>query len=79
MADVNISVFKTVKDQGSPINYSLFKVLDMIRNPNKHTLDLLKRVRSSKDKDKRDAIKIELPVYTFAGTFTKRENAGIEN
>lgn len=79
MSEIKLSTFVNVYEITKPVNRDIQEIFGMIRNPEKNLFGILKRIRNEKDKAKRNAIKNNLPVYTFSGTFRERNNAGIEN
>ena len=45
----------------------------------KATREKIDAIRRNENKEQRNKLKNDLPVYTFAGTFRERRNEGIEN
>lgn len=79
MSDIKISTFINVYEITKPNHKDIQEVFSLLRNPGQGLINKITRIRNEKDKAKRNAIKNDLPVYTFAGTFKERNNAGIEN
>jgi len=69
---MNITIFKDIKDTSQPFYRTVDVILKRIREGD--SKDLVKKIRSEKDKEKRNLIKQNLPAICFSGKFTKRND-----
>ena len=79
MIDCKISWFSNCFDTKKPVHKPLQEILKLIREPDKATREKIDAIRRNENKEQRNKLKNDLPVYTFAGTFRERRNEGIEN
>ena len=70
-----ITIFKNIRETSTPFHRQVGFVLDRIRNGSSKTL--VKRIRTQKDKAKRNELKKDLPAVCFSGTFPKRKDSSI--
>lgn len=74
----NVTIFKNIKETETPFYRSISFVLDRIKNGD--SKDLVKRIRSEKDKTARNELKKNLPAVCFSGKFNKRnDNSLVEH
>lgn len=71
-----ITIFKDIKNTDTPFYVDIYSVLNRIKDGN--SKDLVKQVRTEKDKTVRNDIKKKLPSICFSGTFTKREDKALQ-
>jgi putative DNA primase/helicase len=70
-AHAEINYFSTVKDTGRPRKATVADALEAIRSG--RFKDKVEAVRATADKNKRKALKKQLPCWTFSGTFSYRD------
>lgn len=70
-----VTIFKNIKDTDTPFYRDVRAILDRIREG--ASKELVKRIRSEKNKSERNDLKKELPAICFSGTFNKRSDASI--
>lgn len=70
-----ITIFRNIKETSTPFYRSVEKVLERIKDGS--SKDLVKRIRSEKNKTTRQEMKKELPALCFSGKFTKRNDESI--
>lgn len=70
-----ITLFKTVKDVHTPFIVEIDYVLEQIKT-NK-VKDLVDKIRSEKDKQKKSDLKEQLPAICFSGEFKQRSKLGL--
>ncbi len=73
----DITIFKNIKETEAPFHREVGVVLNRIKNGAQK--DLIKRIRTSKDKNERNELKKLLPAVCFSGTFTKRTDNSLTN
>ncbi len=73
----DITIFKNIKETEAPFHRDASVVLDRIKNGAQK--ELVKRIRTSKDKAERNELKKMLPAICFSGTFTKRTDNSLTN
>lgn len=66
----NITIFRSIRDTDTPFYINVSAALDRIRKGT--SKDVVKLVRSEKNKTERNEIKKQLPAICFSGTFKKR-------
>ena len=71
----DITIFKDIKDTEQPFFRNVEFILDRIKNG--RTKELIKRIRSEKDKTKINELKQQLPAICFSGRFTKRNDQSL--
>jgi SOS response regulatory protein OraA/RecX len=72
MASYTVTIFKNIKDTDAPFHRDIYTILNRIKEG--QSKDIVKKVRTEKDKTQRNEIKKMLPAICFSGTFTKRED-----
>ena len=79
MKDSKISIFRYLYEtKDVPYEVTLEKALNRIKKGAK-SVDLINRIRSEKDHDKRNDLKRDLPCYIFSGQFKERNSQGLVN
>lgn len=72
----NITIYKDIYSVSTPFYRDISFVLDRIKKGvNK---ELIEKIRSEKDKEKRNKLKEKLPAILFSGTFQQRSVIGIK-
>ena len=71
----NVTIFKNIKETQAPFHVPIGVILDRIKNGK--SKELVKSIRSEKDKNKRAELKQQLPAICFSGTFNKRNDKSI--
>lgn len=66
----NVTIFQNIRDTDTPFFRPVGKILERIKVG--ATKDLVKRIRSEKDKSYRNELKKQLPAICFSGKFSKR-------
>jgi hypothetical protein len=72
-----ITIFKNILETSTPFHRGVDFVLERIRQGS--SKNLVKRIRTEKDKAKRNELKKELPAVCFSGTFTKRTDSSLQS
>ena len=72
---MEITIFKDIKDTSQPFFRDVAIILERIKDG--ASKDIVKAIRSEKDKAKRNELKQKLPAICFSGKFTKRNDASI--
>ena len=73
-----VTIFKDLSATNTPFYRNIDFVLDRIKDGT--SKDLIKKIRSEKDKSKRNELKRNLPAICFSGKFSRRnDNAIIEH
>jgi hypothetical protein len=70
-----VTIFKNIKETEAPFHKDVLLILDRIKNGS--SAELVKSIRTEKDKSKRNDLKKMLPAICFSGTFNKRNDAAI--
>ena len=70
-----ITIFKDIKDTSQPFYRDVVVILNRIREGS--SKDLVKKIRSEKDKTQRNRLKQSLPAVCFSGKFTKRNDSSL--
>jgi len=73
----DITIFKSIKDTDTPFHRDVRIILNRIKEGSETTRDLVKRIRSEKNKPERQELKKLLPAICFSGTFNKRTDASL--
>ena len=68
----NITIFQNIKKIEAPFHRPLSVVLERIKNGK--SKDIIQRIRSERNKEKRQELKKTLPAVCFSGEFTKRND-----
>jgi hypothetical protein len=71
-----VTVFRNIKSTDTPFYRDVRVMLDRIKDG--QSKDLIKKIRSEKNKAERQELKKALPSICFSGTFIKRSDASIE-
>ena len=71
----DITIFKDIKDTEQPFFRNVEFILDRIKDG--RTKELIKRIRSEKDKTTINELKQQLPAICFSGRFTKRNDQSL--
>ena len=66
----NVTIFQTIRDTDTPFYRPVNKILERIKEG--ATKELVKKIRSEKNKAERNELKKLLPAICFSGQFTKR-------
>lgn len=73
-----VTIFQNIKETSAPFHINVLKILNRIKEGK--SKELVKKVRSEKEKALRNDIKKQLPAICFSGTFSKRaDNALVEH
>ena len=72
---MEITIFKDIKETSQPFYRDVNIILDRIRDG--ASKDIIKRIRSEKDKEKINNLKQQLPAVCFSGKFTKRNDKSL--
>ena len=65
----NITIFKNIKDTTQPFHLPVSDIIERIRDGRSE--DLIKKIRTEKDKKRINQLKQELPAICFSGKFNK--------
>mgnify|MGYP003646332591 CR=1 FL=1 len=72
-----ITIFQSIKDTSTPFHRDISEILERIKNGTGNTKDLIKNIRSEKNKTERQELKKQLPAICFSGKFTKRNDTSL--
>ena len=72
---MEITILKDIKDTSQPFYRDVDVIIERIRDG--ASKDIIKGIRSEKDKEKRDLLKQQLPAICFSGIFTKRNDKSL--
>ena len=75
MSTLSVTIFKNIKETATPFYREVGVVLQRIKEG--ASKDLVKSIRSEKDKPQRNELKKLLPAVCFSGTFTKRNDISL--
>ena len=75
MDNNDITIFRSIKDTSTPFFRDIDYILERIRDGK--SKDLIKQIRSEKNKEVRQELKKNLPAICFSGKFTKRNDDSI--
>ena len=70
-----ITIFRNIKETSTPFYRSIDFILDRIKNGS--SKELVKEIRSQRDKEFRNKLKQNLPAICFSGKFSKRSDESI--
>jgi hypothetical protein len=70
-----ITIFRNIKETSTPFYRSVDFIIDRIRNGS--SKELIKEIRSQRDKEYRNKLKQNLPAICFSGRFSKRSDDSI--
>ena len=68
----NVTIFRNIRDTSTPFFRDLNSILERIKEGK--SKDLIKQIRSEKNKEVRQELKKSLPAICFSGTFNKRSD-----
>jgi hypothetical protein len=71
-----ITIFRNIMDTDAPFYRSVDVILERIKSGSQK--ELIKRIRSEKNKKLRQELKQQLPAVCFSGTFTKRNDKNLK-
>ena len=71
----NITIFKNIKETQTPFYRNITDILERIKVG--ASKDLVKEIRSEKNKTKRNELKKNLPAICFSGTFNTRQDSSL--
>ena len=71
----NVTIFRNIKDTSTPFFKDMASILDRMKDGK--SKDLIKQIRSEKNKEVRQELKKNLPAICFSGTFNKRNDDSI--
>ena len=69
---MDITIFKDIKETAQPFYRDADIILDRVRDGS--SKEIIKKIRSEKDKEKINLLKQQLPAICFSGKFTKRND-----
>ena len=72
---MNVTIFQNIKDTSTPFHRDVMGILQRVKDGS--SKDLVKRIRSEKNKTERNELKKQLPAICFSGTFNKRNDSAI--
>ena len=72
MEQNQVTIFRNIKDTSTPFFRDLNSILDRIKEGK--SKELIKQIRSEKNKEVRQELKKNLPAICFSGTFNKRND-----
>ena len=72
MEQNQVTIFRNIKDTSTPFFRDLESILDRIKEGK--SKELIKQIRSEKNKEVRQELKKNLPAICFSGTFKKRND-----
>src|SRR5690554_470173 len=73
---MNISIYKTVKDQNSDDTIEISEFLEGVRTGKWQ--DYIIPIRAEKDKEKIRKLKLKIPAVTISGTFEERKDSALK-
>jgi len=74
---MEITIFKDIKDTAQPFYRDVDIIIERIREG--ASQEIVRAIRSEKDKEKRNQLKQSLPAICFSGKFTKRNDSSLVN
>jgi hypothetical protein len=72
-----ITIFKSIKDTSTPFHRDISEILERIKNGTGTTKELIKKIRTEKNKIEKLELKKQLPAICFSGRFTKRNDISL--
>jgi hypothetical protein len=72
---MNVTIFQNIKDTSTPFHRDVLSILQRVKDGS--SKDLVKKIRSEKNKTERNELKKQLPAICFSGTFNKRNDSAI--
>jgi hypothetical protein len=70
-----VTIFKNIKETEAPFHKDVLLILERVKNGS--SAELVKSIRTEKDKSKRNDLKKMLPAICFSGKFNKRNDTSI--
>ena len=71
----NITIFKNIRETQTPFYRNITEILQRIKDG--ASKNLVKEIRSEKDKTTRNDLKKSLPAVCFSGTFNTRQDSSL--
>lgn len=72
---MNVTIFQNIKDTSTPFHRDVMSILMRVKDG--MSKDLVKKIRSEKNKADRNELKKQLPAICFSGTFNKRNDSAL--
>lgn len=72
---MNVTIFQNIKDTSTPFHRDVMDILQRVKDGS--SKDLVKKIRSEKNKTERNELKKLLPAICFSGTFNKRNDSAL--
>ena len=72
---MNVTIFQNIKDTSTPFHRDVLSILQRVKDGS--SKDLVKKIRSEKNKTERNELKKQLPAICFSGTFNKRNDSAL--
>lgn len=72
---MNVTIFQNIKDTSAPFHRDVLSILQRVKDGS--SKDLVKKIRSEKNKTERNELKKQLPAICFSGTFNKRNDSSL--
>jgi hypothetical protein len=72
---MNVTIFQNIKDTSTPFHRDVMSILMRVKDGT--SKDLVKKIRSEKNKTERNELKKQLPAVCFSGTFNKRNDGAL--
>jgi hypothetical protein len=72
---MNVTIFQNIKDTSTPFHRDVLGILQRVKDGS--SKDLVKKIRSEKNKTERNELKKQLPAICFSGTFNKRNDSAL--
>jgi len=73
---MDITIFKDIKETSQPFYRNVHVILKRIQEG--YSKDLIKKIRTQKNKEKRNLYKQSLPAICFSGKFSKRNDSSLQ-
>jgi hypothetical protein len=72
---MEVTIFQNIKDTSTPFHRHVLSILSRVKEGT--SKDLVKKIRSEKNKTDRNELKKQLPAICFSGTFNKRNDESL--
>jgi len=72
---MEVTIFQNIKDTSTPFHRHVLSILSRVKEGS--SKDLVKKIRSEKNKSDRNELKKQLPAICFSGTFNKRNDESL--
>jgi hypothetical protein len=72
---MDVTIFQNIKDTSTPFHRDVMSILMRVKDGT--SKDLVKKIRSEKNKTERNELKKQLPAVCFSGTFNKRNDGAL--